>query len=72
MTPQPTPAHRDFVRSTVPEQDAQAPLGAQPSYDAVLDLAVEYTFPASDPVAVGSTCQAIADRDAQPGAPSRP
>ncbi|HET8748856.1 MAG TPA: hypothetical protein VFM98_24905 [Ramlibacter sp.] len=32
--------------------DAQAPLGPNPSYDDVLDVAVQYTFPCSDPVAV--------------------
>lgn len=32
--------------------DQQAPLGTDPSYDELLDVAVEYTFPCSDPVAV--------------------
>lgn len=71
MTPRPTPAHRDFVRNAAPELNEQAPLGAQPSYDEVLDVAVEYTFPASDPVAVDSACRAIADRDSPPPEPPR-
>jgi len=29
----------------------QAPLGAQPSYDELLDTAIDYTFPCSDPIA---------------------
>lgn len=29
----------------------QAPLGDAPSYDEVLDTAVDYTFPCSDPIA---------------------
>ncbi len=41
----------------------QAPLGAAPSYDEVLDLAVEYSFPCSDPIAVQSCCCGIAARD---------
>jgi len=32
--------------------DEQAPLGSHPSSDEVLDVAVEETFPASDPTAV--------------------
>ncbi len=71
MKPQPTPAHRGFVRSTAPGRNDQAPLGPEPSYDEVLDVAVEYTFPASDPVSVDSTCQAIADRDSEPQARER-
>jgi hypothetical protein len=38
------------------ERNDQAPLGPSPTYDEVLDLAVEYTFPASDPIAVDSCC----------------
>jgi hypothetical protein len=44
--------------------DAQAPLGPQPDYDAVLDLAVEYSFPCSDPIAVDACCGGIAKRNA--------
>ncbi|AEG92266.1 hypothetical protein [Ramlibacter tataouinensis] len=43
------------------ERNDQAPLGPHPSYDDVLDTAVEYTFPASDPVAV----QSIAEHEAR-------
>jgi hypothetical protein len=38
------------------ERNEQAPLGPAPSYDDILDVAVEYTFPASDPIAVDSCC----------------
>jgi hypothetical protein len=34
----------------------QAPLGEHPSYDDVLDVAVQYTFPCSDPISVDSCC----------------
>jgi hypothetical protein len=59
MTPFPTtenPPPRDarerglFDGSLRP--DEQGPLGDKPSYDDVLDVAVQYTFPASDPIAV--------------------
>jgi hypothetical protein len=43
-------------------QDAQAPLGPAPDYDSVLDLAVEYSFPCSDPIAVDGCCAEIAKR----------
>lgn len=62
MSPDPTPAHQQFVRNAAPEGNEQPPLGSSPSYDEVLDVAVEYTFPASDPVAVDACCQAIAER----------
>jgi hypothetical protein len=32
--------------------DSPAPLGSRPSEEALLDLALECTFPASDPIAV--------------------
>ena len=32
--------------------NAPAPLGEAPSEDRLLDIALEYTFPASDPIAV--------------------
>jgi hypothetical protein len=35
-----------------------APLGAHPSSDEALDVAVQYTFPASDPMAVGASVRA--------------
>ena len=31
----------------------QGPLGNEPSYDDLLDTAVDYTFPCSDPIAAG-------------------
>lgn len=36
-----------------PERNEQWPLGPHPSSDDLLDLAVECTFPASDPIAAG-------------------
>jgi hypothetical protein len=49
--------------------EAQAPLGPAPSYDEVLDLAVEYSFPCSDPIAVESCCGGIATRSQAPEVP---
>lgn len=37
----------------------QAPLGPHPAYDDVVDQGIEYTFPCSDPVAVGSCCSKL-------------
>lgn len=45
--------------------EAQAPLGPDPSYDEVLDVAVQYTFPCSDPVAV-QECSAADGRTVHP------
>ena len=44
------PADRD---TPAPQQ---APLGDRPSYDELLDTAVDYTFPCSDPIAAGGCC----------------
>ncbi len=65
-----TPSHRAFVQNVAPERNEQAPLGPRPSYDEVLDTAVEYTFPASDPIAVDTCCKGAAARgqDARPAA----
>jgi hypothetical protein len=41
----------------VAEPDEQAPLGARPKYEDVLDAAVDYTFPCSDPIAVQQSCE---------------
>jgi hypothetical protein len=46
--------------------DAQAPLGPSPSYDDVLDVAVQYTFPCSDPIAVEECCSAANGRALHP------
>lgn len=63
---EPTLAHDRFVRDTTGrERNDQAPLGPSPSYDEVLDVAVEYTFPASDPVAVDAACKDIEARDSR-------
>lgn len=55
---------RPFPTSDNPpaERNEQLPLGDHPSYDDVLDVAVQYTFPASDPIAVDACC---ADIDAR-------
>jgi hypothetical protein len=47
-----------------------APLGSHPSSDQVLDAAVQYTFPASDPTAVGASIHAAEEEDG--GRPPRP
>jgi len=48
------------------EGDAQAPLGSNPSYDDVLDVAVQYTFPCSDPIAVVESCSSAEGRAPHP------
>jgi hypothetical protein len=55
-----------------PHQEDQAPLGLEPAYDDVLDVGIEYTFPCSDPIAVGTCCSGIARRETldEPGAPN--
>lgn len=58
MTPFPTSANPPRPR----EQNEQAPLGPAPSYDDVLDVAVQYTFPCSDPIAVEECCTASGSR----------
>ena len=64
MTHHPSAQHQAFVRRVAPpERNEQAPLGPQPSYDEVLDVAVEYTFPASDPVAVQNSAGDAARRE---------
>jgi hypothetical protein len=52
MPTTPFPKSGEPLPAAPPEDNEQAPLGAQPSYDDVLDVAVQYTFPASDPIAV--------------------
>jgi hypothetical protein len=44
------------------ERNEQAPLGENPTYDDVLDVAVQYTFPCSDPIAVDSCCAQVEQR----------
>ena len=41
------------------ERNEQAPLGEHPTYDDLLDVAVQYTFPCSDPIAVESCCGSV-------------
>jgi hypothetical protein len=63
-SPEASARHEAFVRNVAPvERNEQEPLGSSPSYDEVLDVAVEYTFPASDPVAVQSACNDVAARE---------
>lgn len=47
----------------------QAPLGPNPSYDDLVDHAVDNTFPCSDPIAVGSCCGRISRQAPAGGAP---
>ena len=47
-------------------ENIQEPLGPNPSYDDVLDLAVEYTFPCSDPIAVSCCSDAETKPRAKP------
>lgn len=44
-----------FPTSERPPTNEQAPLGDHPSYDDVLDVAVQYTFPCSDPISIDSS-----------------
>jgi hypothetical protein len=59
---------RDYVPDAAPaaaqgaRATEQAPLGDHPSYDDVLDVAVQYTFPCSDPIAVHSSSASAAGR----------
>jgi hypothetical protein len=63
------PTDRDLMAMTQPKPGAspaenreQPPLGEHPSYDDVLDVAVQYTFPCSDPIAVDSCCASAGAR----------
>ena len=69
MSTTPSPAHERFVQNVTRERNEQAPLGPEPSYDEVVDVGVEYTFPASAPVAVESSAHEAERREAgtQPG-----
>jgi hypothetical protein len=49
-----------------------APLGAHPSSDKALDVAVQYTFPASDPMAVGAAVHAAKEEPAAVVTPPAP
>lgn len=55
------------------EDNAQAPLGEHPTYDDVLDVAVQYTFPCSDPIAVEACCADVEKRlEREEGQPRGP
>jgi hypothetical protein len=43
--------------------EAPAPLGKHPSSEEILDTAVDYTFPASDPTAIGAGIHAADDEE---------
>jgi hypothetical protein len=45
-----------------PPQSEQLPLGSSPSYDDVVDVGSQYSFPCSDPPAIGEACKAAAGR----------
>ena len=65
MTPFPTSSNPPPPRGP----NEQAPLGAEPSYDDVLDVAVQYTFPCSDPIAVDGVRADAARDEGQPRGP---
>lgn len=46
--------HPDASPDPARERNEQEPLGPRPSHDHALDVAVQYTVPASDPIAVDS------------------
>jgi hypothetical protein len=48
------------------ERNEQTPLGPHPTYDDVLDVAVAYTFPCSDPIAVDACCSGAGARGISP------
>jgi hypothetical protein len=60
---------RDDLKATA--GTAPAPLGEYPSAEEILDVAVEYTFPASDPTAVGAVCNAAREEAKQSPAEGR-
>lgn len=60
MSPFPTAANPP---ERVEGAERQEPLGPEPSYDDVLDVAVQYTFPASDPIAVQASGAHPKERD---------
>jgi hypothetical protein len=70
-SPRPTSAPTADLEPRHPEKpvekNEQAPLGPHPTYDDVLDVAVEYTFPASDPVAVDSCCADLRRKEPRQG-----
>ncbi len=45
--------------SAIPSPVAPTPLGSHPSYDDLLDVALECTFPASDPLAANGCCEVV-------------
>jgi|GEM_PF-4824132 len=49
-------SHRENLEAILAAQ------GAKPSYENMLDLALEYTFPCSDPTAIQSCCARIESR----------
>ena len=59
MSPFPTTANPPTREAA----ERQEPLGSEPSYDDVLDVAVQYTFPASDPIAVADCCSHHPERE---------
>jgi hypothetical protein len=63
------PSAGDRTRDSMPQRGPdpaaraeQPPLGDHPDYDEILDVAVEYTFPCSDPIAVDSCCARLKER----------
>jgi hypothetical protein len=52
------------------DRDRQEPLGSRPDYQHVLDVACEYSFPCSDPIAVDACCTGSLKREKTQGQPS--
>jgi hypothetical protein len=52
----------DRSRLSAAAREEQAPLGSHPEYDDVLDVAVQYTFPCSDPISIDSCCASAGRR----------
>jgi hypothetical protein len=55
----------DIADSKVPARREEPPVGSPPSSEALLDAAVEYTFPASDPIAIQSAFERAKKREGQ-------
>jgi hypothetical protein len=51
------------MHSEIPTEPAPEPLGPTPSPEQVLDVAVELTFPASDPIAIEHSFQSACRRE---------
>lgn len=50
----------------MPEKEPLPALGAEPGPEEVLDAAIEYTFPASDPIAIQESFRHACERSERP------